>query len=76
MTGPPMRLASQLHMALVLLCAGSHLRLLVLVTAVGKMPRNWKSAVMQMRTIGHAQDGTFAAIELTSTPLTIGVMKS
>ena len=28
---------------------------------------------MPMRTIGHAQDGTCAAIELTSTPLTIGV---
>jgi hypothetical protein len=31
---------------------------------------------MQMRTSGHARDGTCAAIELTSTPLTIGVMKS
>src|SRR5262245_36585127 len=36
-TGPPMRLASQLHMALVLLRAGIHLCQLLVVPAVGKI---------------------------------------
>jgi hypothetical protein len=41
-TGPPMRLASQLHMALVLLRAGIHLCQLLLVPAVGKIAQELK----------------------------------
>src|SRR4051794_15955848 len=39
MTGPPMRLASQVHMALVLLRAGSHLRQFFLVPAVRQIAK-------------------------------------
>jgi hypothetical protein len=54
-------------MALVLLRVASHLRQLFLVPAVREVAQNWKSAVMQMRTSGQAQDRTCAAMLLTST---------
>ena len=41
-----------------------------------RLRRNWNSAVMAIRIIGQAQEGTCELSELTSTPLTIGLRKS
>ena len=60
----------------VLLRAGGRVGQLFLVPAVGKIAQELEERCDADEDVGHAQDGTCAAMLLTSTPLTIGVMKS